>query len=141
MALEGQQAVGLVYDLLKADQGAGGVNTLVAGRIYRDLAPQDASLPAVVVSLVSHVDVNTVGGDRVFANTQIDVRVVGTGTAYQNAVAARADAVLQNAAGARNGTAVVELVRAAVRAFVEDDAGRLYSHIVQTYSTPAYAAA
>lgn len=139
MALEGQQAVGLVFDLLKADTGAGGVNTLVSGRVYRDLVPQAAALPAVVVSLVSHVDVNTVGGRRVFANTQVDVRVVGDGGGYQNAIAARVDAVLQNAAGDRNGTAVVELVRSAVQAFVENDSGRVFSHIVQTYATPAYA--
>lgn len=139
MALEGQQVAGWVFDQLVADTGAGGVSALTGGRIYRDLVPQAAALPAVTVSLVSHVDVNTIGGRRVFANTQVDVRVVGDGTGYQNTIAARVDALLQNAAGSRNSTHVVELVRSAVQAFVENDSGHVFSHVIQTYSTPAYA--
>ena len=139
MAVEGQQVAGWVYDTLVADSGAGGVSTLVGGRIYRDRVPQAASLPAVTVTLVSHVDTNTIGGRRVFAETLVDVRVVGDGTAYQNTVAARVDTVLQNAAGSRNGVFVVEMVRDGVQAFVEDDSGKSYAHVIQTYRTPAYA--
>ena len=138
MALEGQQVAGWVYDTLKADAGAGGVNTLVGGRIYRDRVPQTVPLPAVTVTLVSHVDTNTMGGRRVVAGTLVDVRVVADGTDYENAVAARVDTVLQNAAGARNGVAIVELVRDGVQAFVEDDAGKPYAHVIQTYRSPAY---
>lgn len=138
MALEGQQVAGWVYDQLVADTGAGGVSTLCDGRIYRDLVPQAAALPAVVVSLVSHVDANTIGGRRVFATTQVDVRVVGDGSGYQNTIAARVDVVLQNGSGSRNSVQVVELVRSAMQAFVENDSGHVFSHIVATYSTPAY---
>lgn len=139
MALEGQQVAGWVYDQLVADSGAGGVSTLCGGRIYRDLVPQTAALPAVVVALVSHVDANTIGGRRVFANTQVDVRVVADGSGYQNAIAERIDTLLQNGAGSRSSVHVVELVRSAVQAFVENDSGHVYSHVVQTYLTPAYA--
>lgn len=138
-ALEGQQVAGYVYDLLKADAGAGGVNTLLGGRIYRDVVPQAALLPAATVTLVSHTDANTVGGRRVFAQTLIDVRVVGDGSSYQNAAAARADAVLQNATGSRNGVTVVELRREQVAAFVESDSGKTYAHIVQTFRSEAHA--
>jgi hypothetical protein len=138
-ALEGQQVAGWIYDQLVADVGAGGVNTLLGGRIYRDRVPQTAALPAATVSLVSHVDENTVGGRRVFAVTLTDVRVVGDGTAYQNTVAARVDTVLQNASGARNGVTVVELRRDGVQAFIEDEAGRAFSHVIQTFRTEAHA--
>lgn len=137
--IEGQQVAGWVYDQLVADAGAGGVNTLTGGRIYRDVVPQAASLPAVTVTLVSATDTNTIGGRRVFANTLVDVRVVGDGTAYQNAVAARVDAVLQNASGSRNSVHVVELRREQVQAFIENDSGKLYAHIVASYRSEAYA--
>lgn len=139
MALEGQQVAGWVYDQLVADNGPGGVHTLCGGRIYRDRAPQLATLPAVTVTLVSHTDTNTVGGRRVFAATLVDVRVVGEGTGYQNTIAARVDAVLQNASGSRNGVNVVELRRDMVQAFIEDEAGRSYAHLIQTFRTEAYA--
>jgi hypothetical protein len=139
MALEGQQVAGWIYDQLVADAGAGGVNTLTGGRIYRDRAPQAAALPAVTITLVSHVDTNTLGGRRVFANTLVDVRVVGDGSSYQNTIAARVDAVLQNGAGSRNSVHVVKLRRDAVQAFVEDDSGKSYSHVIQTYRSEAYA--
>lgn len=139
MALEGQQVAGWVYDQLVADSGAGGVATLCGGRIYRDRAPQATALPAVTVTLVSHTDTNTVGGRRVFAVTLVDVRVVGDGTGYQNTIAARADVVLQNAAGSRNGVQVVELRRDQLQAFIEDDSGKSYSHVIQTYRSEAHA--
>lgn len=122
-----------------ADTGPGGVSTLVGARIYRDRVPQDAALPAVVVTLVSSVPTNTIGGRRVFQNVLVAVRVVSDGTAYANAVADRVDAVLQNAGGVKEGVTVVELIQSDSQAFVEDDNGRSYAHIVATYRTPAYA--
>lgn len=139
MAIEGQQVAGWIWDTLKADAGAGGVNTLLGGRIYRDRVSQAASLPALTITLVSHIDENTLGGNRVFANTLTDVRVIGAGTDYQNAIAARADTVLQSARGTRNGVTVVKLRRTDVQAFVEDDSGKLYSHVIQTYRSEAHA--
>jgi hypothetical protein len=137
--IEAQRVASLVWDLLKADTGPSGVNTLVAGRIYRDRVPQAAALPAITVTLVSSVPENTIGGKRVFLNVLVDVRVVSDGTAYANAIADRADAVLQNAGGLKETVHVVELVQDAVQAFIEDDAGKSYAHIVATYRTPAYA--
>lgn len=138
--IEGQRVASLVFDLLAADTGAGGVSTLVGGRIYRDRVPQSAALPAVTVTLVSAVDMNTMTGRRVAQSVLVDVRVVTSGTAYPNAIADRVDAVLQNTGGLKETVRTVELVRDAVLAFIEDDAGASYAHLVATYRTPAYAA-
>jgi hypothetical protein len=138
MAIEAQRVASLVWDLLKADTGAGGVNTLVSGRIYRDRVPQAAALPAVTVALVSSVPTNTIGGRRVVQNVLVDVRVVSDGTTYANAIADRVDTVLQNTGGLKESVHVVELVQDAVQAYIEDDAGKSYAHIVATYRTPAY---
>lgn len=137
--IEGQRVASLVFDLLKADTGTGGVNTLVGGRIYRDRVPQGIALPAITITLVSSVPANTAGGRRVFQNVLVDVRVVSDGAVYANDIADRADAVLQNAGGLKETVTVVELVQDAVQAFVEDDNGKSYAHIVATYRTPAYA--
>lgn len=137
--IEGQRVASLIFDLLKADTGAGGVNTLAGGRIYRDRVPQAATLPAVTVALVSSTDTNTRGGLRVFTNTLVDVRVVNDGTVYSNAIADRIDAILQNVGGLKETVHTVELRREQVTAFVEDDAGKSYAHIVSTYRSEAYA--
>jgi len=138
MAVEGQMVAAWIWDTLKADAGGSGVNTLVGGRIYRDIVPQAAALPAITITLVSHVDENTVGGRRVFAVTLTDVRVVGDGSGYQNAVAGRVDTVLQNAAGVKSGVTIVELRRDGVQAFIESESGKTYSHVIQTFRTEAY---
>ena len=136
--LEGQRVASLVFDILAADTGAGGVSTLVGGRIYRDRVPQSAALPAVTVTLVSATDTNTMTGRRVAQSVLVDVRVVTSGTAYPNAIADRVDAVLQNTGGLKETVRTVELVRDAVLAFIEDDAGASYAHLLSTYRTPAY---
>lgn len=137
--IEGQRVASLVYDLLKADTGAGGVNTLVGGRIYRDIVPQAAALPAITIALVSATDTNTIGARRVFQSVLVDVRVVNDGAAYANAVADRVDTVLQNVGGLKETVQTVELRREQVQAFLENDAGRVYSHVIGTYRAEAYA--
>ena len=137
--IEGQRVVGYVFDRLVADTGAGGVHTLTSGRIYRDVVPQSATLPAVTVSRVSHTDANPLGGVRAFAVTVVDVRVVSDGGVYATSVADRIDTRLQNAAGTEDGVTVVELRRDGVQAFVEADAGKLYAHLITTWRTEAYA--
>lgn len=137
--IEAQRVASLVYDLLAADTGVGGVHTLTGGRIYRDQVPQAAALPAVTVTLVSSVPTNTIGGRRVFQNVLVDVRVVADGNVYANAIADRIDAVLQGAGGTKDTVKVVELVQDSVQAFIETDSGRNYAHVLATYRTPAFA--
>jgi hypothetical protein len=137
--IEAQRVASLVWDLLRADTGAGGVSALVGARIYRDVVPQAALLPAVTVTLVSATDTNTLGARRVFANTLVDVRVVSDGSVYGNAIADRIDTVLQNVGGLKDTVHVVELRRESVQAFVENDSGKLYAHLISTYRSEAYA--
>lgn len=140
MALEGQDVVAWMYDILKADAGAEGFATLVGGRVFRDQVPQTALLPAALVSLVSHVDVNTMGGRRSFARTLADVHIIDNGVNYgaANAAGRRADFLLQGTAGLKSGTYAVKLRRDSVQAFVESEAGKSYSHVVMTYRTEAH---
>lgn len=138
--LEGQRVASWVWDQLAADTGAGGVSTLTGARIFRDRVPQAAALPAVTVTLVSATDANTFNAYRAFANALLDVRVVGEGSTYQNVIADRIDTVLQRASGTKSGAVIVRLRREQVTAFLEDDAGRSYSHIVTSWRTESYAA-
>jgi len=143
--LEGLDVCELVWSLLAADNGVGGVNRLLGGtatttgRIYRDRVPAAAILPAATVALVAHVDTNTLGGVRAFAVAEVDVRVVGDGSSYGTIgpIAERADTVLQSAGGGRDQSYVYKLRRTAVQAFPEDDAGKTYTHLIQTYRTEA----
>jgi hypothetical protein len=145
VALEGQVVRSWIWDRLVADNGPGGVNTLCGGtpttpgRIYQDLVPATAVLPAVTINLVSHVDALTLGGDRVFAVAALDVHVHGDGAGYGaiNPIADRADAVLQGAGAVKAGVASYKLRRTDVRASVDTDAGKPYSHVIQSYTTEA----
>jgi hypothetical protein len=148
MALEGQRVRSYVWALLVADNGVGGVNRLLGGtvsapgRIYQDLVPQTAALPAITITLVSEVDTLTQAAVRVFGTALVDVRVVGDGASYSplDPIAERVDTVLQNASGSNGGVAVVELRRTDLRAYVENDTGKPYTHLIQTYRSEAYAA-
>jgi Protein of unknown function (DUF3168) len=135
--IEGQQVAAFVYDRLVADAQ---IATMLGGRVYRDLVPSAAPLPAATVTLVSSTDVNTLGADRAFGAVLVDVRVIGDGSSYGpiNPIADRVDAVLQNVSGVRQAVNVVELRREQVQAFIENESGKLYTHIVATYRTEAY---
>lgn len=140
--IEAQRVVKWVYDTLAADTGAGGVHTLLSGRIYRDQVPRTVQTwPALVASLVSAVSTNTTGGRRVFETVAVDIHFITQGGDFTaiNAAADRADTVLQNAGGAANSVTTVELVRTDVRAYLENDEGQTWAHLVASYSTPAYA--
>jgi hypothetical protein len=149
VAVEGQRVAAFVWDALRNDSGAGGVNTLLGGtpatpgRIYRDQAPQAAQLPAAVIALVSSTDSNTLGGVRAFDVVLVDVRVVASGVNWGaiDPIADRVDVVLHGRVGTRSGVQVVELRRDQTQAFVEVDAGASFSHLIQTYRTEAHATA
>lgn len=140
--IEGHRVAKFVMDTLTADAGVGGVNTLVGGRIRRDRLGQTMPLPGITVTLVSSVDENTLGGFRVFGVNLVDVRVVGDGNGDYGPlvpIADRVDAVLQNARGLKDGATVVKLRRDGMQEFVEDDSGKPYTHVIQTYRSEAHA--
>jgi hypothetical protein len=140
--IEGHRVVKFIMDTLTADAGAGGVNTLVGGRIRRDRLGQTMALPGITVTLVSDTDLSTMSGRRVAGSALVDVAVRGDGNgdyAPLLPIADRVDTVLQNALGLKDGVSVVKLVRTATQQFVDDDAGKSYTHVIQTYRTPRYA--
>jgi len=146
MALEGHDVCALVWDLLVADSGAGGGNTLLGGtpttpgRIYQDQVPQAASLPAATVVLVAAPDTLTLDGTHVLSSVQVDVRVIGSGTSYSTIVpiARRVDVVLAGAAGTAGETYSYRLGRIDLRRSPADDGGVSYRQIIATYQTSAH---
>jgi hypothetical protein len=138
---EGQAVAALVWAALAADTGAGGVSTLLGGRIYRDRVPQSAALPAAVIDSVRWVPLNTMNGRRVAVQGYLSVHFIGDGSDYGsiNPAAARADVVVHGLAGANGGVTAVKLENVGPdTAYTEDDAGKVYVHITMDYRTPAY---
>lgn len=140
--IEPSRVAAFVWSALTSDAGVGGVNTLLAGRIYHDQVPQAAQLPAATITVVSGTDSVTVGGLRAFDVVLLDVRVVGAGAAYGTIgpIADRVDQVLDGLHGTNGGAVVVKLRRDGVQRFVENEAGASFAHIVQTFRSEAYAA-
>lgn len=139
--IEGRRVARFVYATLAADTGAGGVYTLLGGRIYPRRVPQAAALPSCVIQLVSATPTNTIGGRRVFKQTLVDVHLICEGSDISPLVpiADRIDTILQGAKGIQDGANVVKLVLDDEREYDEDDAGKLYSHQIQTYRTAVHA--
>lgn len=139
--IEGRRAASFVYTTLAADTGAGGVSTLLGGRIYPQRVPQSAALPACVIQLVSAIPSNTVGGRRAFKTALVDVHLIAEGASMAplSAIADRVDAVLQNVGGTSGGATVVELVQEAEREYTEDEAGKVFVHQIQTYRAAVHA--
>jgi hypothetical protein len=148
MALEGYDVCALVWALLVADSAPGGVNALLGGtpstpgRIYQDVVPQAAALPAATVGLVAAPDTVTLGGTHVKASVDVDVRVVGAGTSYGaiEPIARRVNVVLDGAAGMHAETYAYKLARIDFRRLPESDAGVSYRHLIGTYRTDAHPA-
>lgn len=128
-----------VRALLVADAGGGGVNTLVGGRIFRGRKPQGQALPAVVVTVVTQPDHNTMTGTHVYQDVQVDVTVRCEGEDYAPIVpiAARIFTVLQEASGLQDGVTIVRLRRVDTQELMPVTAGKSYSQLVQTFLTEA----
>jgi hypothetical protein len=91
-----------IFGLLHADAGGGGVDTLVAGRIYADEAPAGSVYPFVLISSQSNPsDVVSIGPHRVMVDCLYFVRVVGKGASKKalQTIYDRVDVLLQAAGG------------------------------------------
>ncbi len=126
-----------LYALLTGDGGAGGVNTLVSGRIYAYIATSGAVFPLVVYSHQGSRDVRGVGPTRIMASLVYQVKVIGKGSAAGfgaiKAVADRIDALLQGANGSVVDGRVLSCVREQGISYVEQDAVDVYSHLGGLY--------
>jgi hypothetical protein len=132
-----------LYGLLSSDAGAGGVNTLVGGRIYAYLAPLGAPFPLVVFSHQGGHDVRGVGPMRVMASMVYQVKVIGEGTAVNfgavKVIADRIDALLQGASGVVVDGQVLSCVREQGISYVENRGADVYSHLGGLYRLQAQA--
>lgn len=137
--IEAELVARFAWSLLAADNGVGGVDTLVGGRIYRDRVEQGAALPAVTISIVSAPDFLTANGDHVKQDVQIDVAVRGEGEHYDEVypIAARVFTVLQGASGVSSGVYLPKLRRVDSTQFTNSTAGASFVHIIQTFFTEA----
>lgn len=137
--LEGQTVARFIYDLLTADAGVGGVNTLVSGQVHRGRVPEGIPLPAVTVAVVDGTDFNAHDGEHIAQDVQIDVTVRGDGETFDEIepIASRIFVVLQLAEGVKDGVYVVRLRRTDTTEFQTGTRGKPYSHIVQTFFTEA----
>lgn len=142
MSLEGYDVCSLVYTLLRADAGPGGVNTLLGGRIYQDRVPQAAPLPAATIALVAAPPTNTLGGVHVKSTVSVDVRVVAAGASYApiEPIARRVDVVLHGASGTAGETYAYKLEKIDERREATDEAGASFRHLIDTYRTEAHPA-
>jgi hypothetical protein len=140
VALEGYDVCAFVWSTLVADTVVGGVNTLLGGRIYQDVVPQAAALPAATIGLVAAPDTTTLGGEHVMSTVDVDVRVVASGTSYGAIVpvARRIDVVLARMYGMSGESEIYKLRRIDFRRLAETDAGVSYRHLIGTYRTEAH---
>lgn len=138
--IEADRAAKWAWTLLRADTASGGVNTLSGGRIYRDLVPQSAALPAVVITTQAATDDVAIGGHRVTTSVLLNVRVVTTAADYVavKALADRVDTVLDGATGSQDTVLIGKTVRDSTQQYLEVEDGITYANVVQLYRTRAY---
>jgi hypothetical protein len=96
VAVENTKVERLIYTLLTSDAGAGGINTLLNGRIYAYTAPQKATYPVCIYEFRSGSDVQGIGTNRTLARVRYAVRVISKGAPGDREVEAadRIDEVL-----------------------------------------------
>ena len=126
-----------LYSVLSGDTGAGGVNTLVGGRIYAYLAPERSAYPLVIFSHQGDYDVMGVGTARILASTLYQVKAVGKASAVSmmslQAIADRIDALLQGASGTVTDGEIVSCVREQQISYVEYAESAVYGHLGGLY--------
>ncbi len=126
-----------LYSVLSGDTGAGGVNTLVGGRIYAYLAPERSAYPLVIFSHQGDYDVMGVGTARILASTLYQVKAVGRGSAVgMNAIktiADRIDTLLQGASGSVTDGVILSCVREQQISYVEQAESEVYMHLGGIY--------
>lgn len=127
-----------MIETLRVDQWLYGVlsgdatlSSLVGGRIYGYIAPQDAPLPFVVYSHQEGHDVRGVGPARIMASLVYQVKAVGQGGSFAplKPIADRLDQLLQGASGTIVDGRVLMCVREQTVEYVEVDDGVQYRYL------------
>jgi hypothetical protein len=112
---------------LEADKGlvgllrSGTVNALVKGRIYRDQAPADATMPYIVYTLNAGGDSNETATERgllMYAVMGVDSR---SGMSHAVAAALHADLHRQAALALENSWVATDVKRTSILSQIEND--------------------
>lgn len=126
-----------LYGLLSGDTGAGGVSTLVGGRIYAYIAPERSAFPLVVYSRQAGHDVAGVGPVRIMAREVYQVKVIGKAATVAfgaiKPIADRIDTLLQGASGSVVDGSILSCVREQGVSYVESSGSDTYSHLGGLY--------
>lgn len=124
------QAYEWLYQVLSADEA---LNGYVGGRIYRVLAPPDATMPYIIFQFQGGHSVRSVGPYWILSRVTCLVKVVGLSNTYQTlrTIADRVDELLQGASGPATG--ILSCVREAPVDYEETDGGTRYQHLGAQY--------
>lgn len=130
--IETPRAFEWLYQTLSADPILSGY---VDSRIYRNLAPQKAEMPYVILQYQGGHDVRGVGPGRVMAQIIYVVKVVGPAAQYTalKAIADRVDGILHGASGQVADGEILGCVRETSLDYEEMQAGVRYQHLGGQY--------
>lgn len=138
-------AASWLYGVLAGDTGAGGVATLVGGRVYDSIAPLGTSLPFVVFQFASGVPLLTLSGEHVWSSLRYVVKAVGLGASAVplQPIVARAHALLHRRQAAVAAGSVYACLFDGEICYPEYDrkaSGVVYTHLGAYYEIKARAA-
>ncbi len=142
--IEGERVFSAVWNRLRGDATL--LTLLGAGeRVHRDFAPQGTATPYLTISLLSVVDaLPAIGTTRLWQDTLVQVKAVGTGNQsrpFLLAIADRVDTLLDGHAVTVAGVVVNKLRRESAPPQPPDVVGGIvYPMLNQVYRSEAYAA-
>jgi len=104
------------------------VQSLVAGRVYSEVAPQSATYPLIVFQFVTAVDLVGVGPGRIYSSAIYRVQVIAQTPSLTSltALADQLDNALHAASGAAAGGHVLACMRERPYSRAEDVNGLMY---------------
>lgn len=117
-----------LYEMLTTDST---LATVLGGRVFADVAPEDTAYPLAVISAVSSVPVVNLSAERVMDNELWQVQLITDQADYAalETAAERIRAILHRASG----EGVIGCVEAGITRFSEVDNGRVYKHLVMEF--------
>lgn len=140
--IESERVLAAAAQRLQGDATLIGLLPAGARGIHESVAPHGTATPFVVLDVPSAVDLNTLGGARIWQNTLVSATVRGKGlTSTIRPIADRVDALLQGYTALVDGVQVVKLRRErGFRLPPEVEDGVRFPAIYQEYRTEAHAA-
>lgn len=106
--------------------------TLLGGRVFVDVAPQDTEYPFAVIAAVSSVPVNNWSADRIMDNELWQVALWDDGASYLalESIADRVRAMVHKAASTGSATGVIGAVYEGAGRRSEEEGDRVFKVII-----------